>query len=211
MDAVLLRAPELARREELVFAEVLAQSGVELIQYRDKQASSRRLFETAEALVRVLAPRGVKLIVNDRADIAALAGADGVHVGQEDLDVEQARAICGSSRWIGVSTHTLAQVERAAATSADYISVGPVFATATKEKPGPVVGLDFIGQARRLTAKPLVAIGGITLERVAEVYSAGADSIAVARDLIAAPDPAARVREFLAIGARCESRATGSM
>jgi thiamine-phosphate pyrophosphorylase len=202
MDAVLLRAPGLARREELAFADLLAQAGVELIQYRDKQASSRTLFQNAQKLARLLSPRGVKLIVNDRADVAALAGADGVHVGQEDLGVEQVREICGASRWVGVSTHTLEQVERAAKTSADYIAVGPIFATSTKENPDPVVGLEFIRQARRLTAKPLVAIGGIALERAAEVYAAGADSIAVARDLIAAPDPAARAREFLAIGAR---------
>lgn len=215
MDAVLLSASELTRgggpsHEELVFAEMLGQSGVELIQYRNKQASSRTLFESCQGLARLLSSRGVKFIVNDRADIAVLAGADGVHVGQDDLAVEQARAICGPGRWVGVSTHNLEQVERAAATSADYVAVGPIFATPTKENPGPVVGLDFIRGARQLTAKPLVAIGGITVDRAADVYAAGADSIAVARDLIAAKDPAGRARQFLEIGARAASSARGA-
>jgi thiamine-phosphate pyrophosphorylase len=215
MDAVLLRTTGLARlggqdrNREQAFAEMLARSGVELIQYRDKQASSRSLFESSRDLARLLSPLGVKLIVNDRADIAVLAGADGVHVGQEDLGVEQARAICGSGRWVGVSTNNLTQVQRANTSSADYIAVGPIFATQTKEKPDPIVGLDFICKARLLTSKPLVAIGGITLERAAEVYSAGADSLAVAGDLIAARDPAERARQYIELGARARSQAQG--
>jgi thiamine-phosphate pyrophosphorylase len=200
MDAVLLPTSEMA------LAEMLAQSGVQLIQYRNKLASSRALFEVSRNLARSLAPRGVRLIVNDRPDIALLAQAGGVHVGQEDLGVEEARAVCGSGRWVGVSTHTLEQVEHADKTSAEYIAVGPIFATQTKQNPDPVVGLEFIGRARRLTAKPLVAIGGITLDRAAEAYSAGADSLAVARDLLAARDPAERARKYLEIAARVETR-----
>lgn len=203
MDAVLLSTSELA------LAEMLAQAGVELIQYRNKQASSRALFEVSRDLAKQLSPRGVRLIVNDRADIAALAGAAGVHVGQEDLGVEQARAICGPHRWVGVSTHTLEEVECAEATSADYIAVGPIFATQTKEKPDPVVGLEFIRHARRLTRKPLVAIGGITLESAAEVYAAGADSLAVARNLLAAHDPAQRARQFLDLAVQVGPRVRG--
>jgi thiamine-phosphate pyrophosphorylase len=215
MDAVLIRTPRLARLGELgrqreqAFAEMLARSGVKLIQYRDKEASSRSLFESSQDLVRLLSPLGVKLIVNDRPDVAVLAGADGVHVGQQDLGVEQARAICGPGRWVGVSTHNLTQVQRANMSSADYIAVGPVFPTHTKQNPDHVVGLEFIRKARRLTSKRLVAIGGITLERAAEVYSAGADSLAVAGDLIGASDPGERARQYIEIGARARSQAQG--
>lgn len=195
IDAVLLRTSELA------FAEMMAESGVKLIQYRNKRISSRGLFEISQQLVRFLKPRGVKYVVNDRPDVAAMVEAEAVHVGQEDLGVEEARAICGGARWVGVSTHTLEQVRRAAETSADYIAVGPIFHTETKDNSDAVVGVGFIRQARRLTEKPLVAIGGITVERAREVYRAGADSVAVARDLLCAADPVSRVREYLALAA----------
>jgi thiamine-phosphate pyrophosphorylase len=195
-------AADLLQTSELAFAEMLAKSGVELIQYRNKKISSRNLHQVSLNLVACLRLYRARLIVNDRPDIAALAGAAGVHVGQDDLAVEQARGICGPACWVGVSTHTLEQVREAASTSAGYIAVGPIFATATKENPDPVVGAEFIRLARRLTSKPLVAIGGITLARAEEVYKAGADSLAVSRDLIAAPDPAERAREFLSLAAK---------
>lgn len=201
MDAVLLRTSELA------FAEMMAESGVELIQYRNKQASSRTLFQVSQDLASFLGPYTIRFVVNDRPDIAALADAGGVHVGQEDLSVEQARAICGATRWVGVSTHTLEQVADAGKTSADYIAVGPIFPTSTKEKPDAVVGVDFIRGARALTRKPLVAIGGITLERAGDVFHAGADSVAVARDLLSAADPAARARQFLDLAAQVSAEA----
>src|ERR1700726_3798945 len=182
---------------ELDLAEALAGSGVELIQYRNKTASSRQFFEISRQISSALGSRRVRLIVNDRPDIALLAGAGGVHVGQDDLDVEGARAICGSGRWVGVSTHTLDQVTMADRTSADYIAFGPIFQTTTKQNPDEVVGTELLQRARQITAKPLVAIGGITRERAAEVYRAGADSLAVARDLICATDPGARAREYL--------------
>jgi thiamine-phosphate pyrophosphorylase len=191
MDAVWLTTSELA------CAELLAESGVELIQYRNKQSSSRSLFEMARTLADFLRPRNVRFIVNDRPDVAALVHAAGVHVGQQDLSVEQARAICPLPAWVGVSTHNLDQVRAAAATTADYIAIGPIFPTATKAHPDPVVGIDFIRQARTLTSKPLVAIGGITAENAAHVYRAGANSVAVARDLLTALHPAERAREFL--------------
>jgi thiamine-phosphate pyrophosphorylase len=202
--------PSLLTISELELAEALAGSGVELIQYRNKTASSRQFFEISRQLSNALGPCGVRLIVNDRADIALLAGAGGVHVGQEDLGVEDARAICGGldgkDRWVGVSTHTLEQFAAADRTSADYIALGPIFPTATKKNPDPVVGTELLRQARQLTRKPLVAIGGITLERAAEVYRAGADSLAVIRDLIGAPNPAVRVREYLDVAASATSR-----
>lgn len=197
--------PTLLTSSELDLAETLAASGVELIQYRNKAAFSRQFFEISRQLSSALTPRSVRLIVNDRADIALLAGAGGVHVGQDDLSVEDARAVCGAGRWVGVSTHTLEQVAAADRTSAEYIAFGPIFATATKKNPDPVVGTELLRKARQLTKKPLVAIGGITLERAAEVYRAGADSLAVIRDLICAPNPAVRAREYLDVAASTES------
>jgi len=198
--------PSVLTISELVLDEMLAESGVELIQYRNKNAPSRELFEISLRLSTALARRGVRFIVNDRPDIALLAGAGGVHVGQEDLGVEEARAICGSERWVGVSTHTLEQVAAADRTSADYVAFGPIFPTTTKQNPDAVVGTEFLRRARQMTRKPLVAIGGITLERAAEVYGAGADSLAVVRDLICATNPGERSREYLEVAASAKSR-----
>jgi len=205
--AILDASPEFAGPSKfsiLEIAERLAGAGVELFQYRDKQGSARRIQETSAALVERLASgsKGARFIVNDRADIAAIVGAGGVHVGQEDLFVEAARKICGGALWVGVSTHNLEQLRTADATSADYIAVGPIFRTGTKENPDPVVGLEFLRAARGITRKPLVAIGGITVESAQAVYETGADSLAVVRDLMAAEDPAARAREYLAIAKR---------
>jgi thiamine-phosphate pyrophosphorylase len=200
--------PTLLTISELALAESLAGSGVELIQYRDKTASSRRYFEISRQLANVLGPRGVRLIVNDRPDVAMLAAAAGVHVGQEDLEVADARAVVGPDRWVGVSTHSLEQLAEADRTSADYVAFGPIFQTSTKKNPDPVVGTELLRQAREMTKKPLVAIGGITLERAAEVYRAGADSLAVIRDLICAPDPAVRAREYLDVASSNSARGT---
>jgi thiamine-phosphate pyrophosphorylase len=199
------------------FAVMLAKSGVGIIQYRDKHATARTLLEVSSRIAKMLAEYEVRFIVNDRADIARLAGASGVHVGQDDLPVDDARAICqkivppsdrantankvgvDTNFWVGVSTHTLEQVRAADVTSADYIAVGPIFATTTKQNHEAIVGTDFIRQARQITSKPLVAIGGITVARAEDVFRAGADCIAAARDLICAPEPAARAAEYLAI------------
>lgn len=182
-------------------AERVAEFGVKLFQYRDKFSGARKSFDDCKRLAARLNPLGARLIVNDRADIAALAGAGGTHVGQDDLDVESARVMCPPPMWVGVSTHSLDQLAQAALTSADYIAFGPIFPTRTKANPDPVVGLDMLRQARRLTTKPLVAIGGITAEYAAEVFAAGADCVAVVRDVLAATDPAARAQEFLSIAA----------
>jgi thiamine-phosphate pyrophosphorylase len=197
---------DVARTPLPSLAETLAGAGVQLIQLRDKRGSSARIHEQAIELEAILSPRNVRLIVNDRSDIAALIASAGVHVGQEDLPADQARQLCKPPRWVGVSTHNLQQLSLADRTSADYIAVGPIFATATKENPDPVVGIDFLRAARKLTRKPLVAIGGITLESAAQVFEAGADSVAVIRDLATASDPAQRAREYLAIAARTLSR-----
>jgi thiamine-phosphate pyrophosphorylase len=205
--AILDASPEFAGPSKfsiLEIAERLAGAGLELFQYRDKRGSARRIQETSAALVERLASgtKGARFIVNDRADIAAIVGAGGVHVGQQDLPVEAARKICGVALWVGVSTHNLEQLRTADATSADYIAVGPIFRTGTKENADPVVGLKFLRAARGITRKPLVAIGGITVESAQAVYQTGADSLAVVRDLMVAEDPAARAREYLAIAKR---------
>lgn len=191
LDAKLLRASASS------VAEALASAGVGLIQYRDKQISARKLLALSRELVSILHRHGARFVINDRPDVAALCGAGGVHVGQEDVPVEDARAICGRDCWVGISTHNEAQVREADATSADYIAVGPVFATFTKQQADPVAGLDFVRRARSMTRKPLVAIGGITVQNAEQVWGAGADCVAVARDLLAAADPAAQAREFL--------------
>jgi thiamine-phosphate pyrophosphorylase len=178
-------------------AQELAAAGVRLMQYRDKSASARDLLQTSRELVSLLTPHGVPLVVNDRPDVAALAEAAGVHGGQEDLEPEQARAVVGKDIWVGVSTHNLEQFRRAAATSADYIAVGPIFPTTSKQNPDPVVGVEFIRHVRTLTDKPIVAIGGITLERAASAIAAGADSVAVIRDVVCAAKPGERARRFL--------------
>jgi thiamine-phosphate pyrophosphorylase len=191
LDAALLTVPEAE------CAQKLADAGVRLLQYRNKSASSRKLFESARRLSSQLTPQGVSFVVNDRADVASLVDASGVHVGQEDLGVEEARSVIGTGKLVGVSTHNLEQFERAAATSADYIAVGPVFSTSTKANPDPVIGIDFIRRVRALTGKPIVAIGGITLNRAAEVIRAGADCVAVSSDILLAPDPGKRARQFI--------------
>jgi len=198
LDEDLLNMPAQKCAQELISA------GVKLIQYRAKRSSSREYFVACSKLAETLATRNARFIVNDRPDIAAMVGAGGVHVGQEDLPPEDARRICGSGRWVGVSTHNLEQVRAAAKTSADYIAVGPIFSTSTKERPDAVVGTSFIREARKLTQNPIVAIGGITRGRAAEVYEAGADSIAVIRDLLETRDLAGRAREFLAIAKRLQ-------
>jgi len=190
----------------LALAKTLAASGVQLIQLRDKSGSSRRIYETSLRWTKSLSASDVRLIVNDRPDIAAMSGAGGVHVGQEDLPVEAARKLSGAGRWVGVSTHNLEQLREAALTSADYIAVGPIFPTATKQNPDPVVGLELLRAGRRLTEKPLVAIGGITIESAEAVFRAGADSVAVIRDLVTAADPGRRAREFLDVAAQAHTR-----
>jgi thiamine-phosphate pyrophosphorylase len=195
--------PNLSETSVSDLAKQLAAAGVELIQLRDKQSPSSHIFSAAREVASVLGSMNTRFILNDRPDIAAMIRCGGVHLGQQDLPVEDARKICGPSQWVGVSTHNLEQADR---TSADYIAIGPIFPTSTKENPDPVVGLDFIRAARAITRKPLVAIGGITLERSEGVFRAGADSVAIIRDLTAAKNPAERAREFLAIAEKSRTR-----
>jgi thiamine-phosphate pyrophosphorylase len=193
LDAALLTVPETE------CADKLAAAGVRLLQYRNKRASARELLASSKRLSLLLIPQGVTFVVNDRADVALAAEANGVHVGQEDLGVEAARSVVGEGKLLGVSTHSLVQLKDAATTSADYVAVGPVFSTSSKANPDPVVGIELIRRARPLTDKPIVAIGGITLERAAEVIEAGADSVAVISDILLAPDPGQRARQYIEI------------
>jgi thiamine-phosphate pyrophosphorylase len=178
-------------------AAALLAAGVRLIQLRDKRASSRELFSSAQRVAECVHQSEGRFILNDRADIARAVDADGVHVGQEDLPVEMARAILAPGRWVGYSTHVLEQVREADGSSADYIAFGPVFPTASKQNPDPVVGLEGLRQARQATRKPLVAIGGITLTNAQAVIEAGADSVAIIRGLVGAEDIRKRAEEFL--------------
>jgi thiamine-phosphate pyrophosphorylase len=144
------------------------------------------MLEDAQELKRLVGSR-VKLIMNDRADLGRAAGFDGLHIGQDDLFPEAARRIIGPERWLGVSTHNPEQIAHADKTDADYLAIGPVFATASKANPDPVVGIDGVRRARELTRKTLVAIGGITRNNARSVIEAGADSVAVISDLIRDP------------------------
>jgi len=174
----------------------LASVGVTLIQYRNKSGNVREMLDHARELKRRVGS-SVKLIMNDRADLCLAAKFDGVHVGQDDLSPESVRKIIGPDRWLGVSTHNPEQVAEADKTAADYLAIGPVFATSSKENPDPVVGLEGVRRARALTRKPLVAIGGITRANAASVIEAGADSVAVISDLIR--DPRKSAEEFFRI------------
>jgi thiamine-phosphate pyrophosphorylase len=185
-----------ATAELIQFSTELLGAGCTLVQYRNKNASARVMLEQARELKQQLGS-SVRLIMNDRADLCLAADFDGVHVGQDDLSPESVRKIIGPDRWLGVSTHNPEQLRDAALTSADYLAIGPVFATFSKDKPDPVVGLEGVRRARELTRKPLVAIGGITRANAASVIQAGADSVAVISDLIREPRKSAE--EFLRI------------
>jgi len=177
-------------------AEELAKAGVTLQQYRNKSGSHRQILDHARELRQRLG-NSVKLIMNDRADLAVAAGFDGVHVGQDDLSPAGARKVIGEGLWLGVSTHNPEQAKEADKTTADYIAIGPVFATKSKAKPDPVIGLEGVRIARALTRKPLVAIGGITRSNCRAVIDAGADAVAVISDLLTEPGKSAE--EFLRI------------
>ena len=177
-------------------AEELAAAGCTLLQYRNKSGSARQMLDQARALRSRLGPN-VKLVMNDRADLCLAAQYDGLHVGQDDLSPECARRIIGPNRWLGVSTHNPEQLAEADKTTADYLAIGPIFATSSKANPDHVVGLEGLRRARELTRKPLVAIGGITRANARSVIDAGADSVAVISDLLR--DPRKSAEEFLRV------------
>lgn len=183
--------------ESLIKAsQELSAAGVSLLQYRNKSGNARDMLSHARELRQRLGT-SVKLIMNDRADLALAAGFDGVHVGQDDLSPDAARKVVGPNLWLGVSTHNSEQVQEADKTTADYIAIGPVYSTVSKANPDPVVGLEGVRRARAITRKPLVAIGGITRANCRSVIDAGADAVAVISDLVTEPRKSAE--EFLRI------------
>ena len=168
-----------------------------MLQLRAKALPSGRFLDLAERLTVLAAPYGAAVIVNDRVDLALLSGATGVHVGQEDLAPNDARRLLGPDAVVGYSTHTIGQVEGALLEPVTYVAVGPIFGTRTKETGYDPVGLDLVGQAARLArGRPVVAIGGITLETAPEVLAAGASAVAVIGDLLAGGDPQARMAAY---------------
>lgn len=172
----------------------LAEAGCRFVQIREKTATSRDFYTAVVESLAIARPYDMKVIVNDRVDIAIAAGGDGVHLGQDDLSPHLARRILGNEALIGYSTHSVDQAIAAIAMPVDYIAIGPIFSTSTKENPDPVIGLEGIREIREAVGPAnIVAIGGIGLENVAEVIAAGADSAAVISDLY---------REPLDIGAR---------
>lgn len=175
-----------------------ADAGVTCVQLRDKSGSTRTLVSQAQELISLLRPRGIPLIVNDRVDVALATGADGVHLGQDDLPLPAARALLGPSRVIGISVESVEQAIAAERTGADYLGVSPVFATPTKTDTAAPLGLDGLSAIRRATALPLVAIGGIGAHNAAAVIRAGADGVAVVSAIVAAADPGRAAADILA-------------
>jgi thiamine-phosphate pyrophosphorylase len=183
-------------------ADAYLAGGARFIQIRAKGVSSSVFLKLSEEVVSRAREAGATVIVNDRADIARLAGADGVHLGQDDLEPAAARRILGGEAIIGLSTHSIEQVRLACRQPIDYVAVGPIFRTSTKEAGDRAVGTELVGQARTAVSlagldTPIVAIGGITLDRARSVIQAGATSVAVISDLLAAGSPEARVRDYL--------------
>ena len=166
----------------------LIEGGATLIQLREKDLSPREFFREAQAAIEVARPHGVRIIINDRVDIALALHADGVHLGQHDMPPQAARSILGDEALIGFSTHTPAQAISACAFPINYLAIGPIFLTSSKKDPEPVVGLAGLQEVSNTVGDfPLVAIGGITPENIEDVFKAGADCAAVLGALLADP------------------------
>ena len=191
----------LESRDVRTVADQLLQAGVRFLQYRHKAPFTRRSWEDCCALAELASQYEAGFLINDRTDVALLCGASGVHLGQQDLPPKLARRLLGSRRepgpLIGFSTHSLEQAREGDRLPVNYLAIGPIFPTLTKDQPDPVVGLEAVAAVRRAVSKPLVAIGGITLENARAVVEAGANAVAVGRHLLATGDVAARARQFL--------------
>ena len=182
--------PELAR--------ALMAGGARVIQLRAKAADGRTCLAWADAIVEAARPTGTLVIVNDRADVARMAGAAGVHVGQDDLSVGAVRRMVGEAALVGLSTHTTAHLDAAATEAVSYVAVGPIFGSGSKATGYAPVGLDLVRYAvERWPARPVVAIGGITLERAPAVLAAGAAAVAVISDLLVDESPERRARAYV--------------
>jgi thiamine-phosphate pyrophosphorylase len=189
LDTLLLKRQKIAI---LGAAEALLEAGVKILQFRHKDFFSRETFEEAGKVAEACRMAGAVFVMNDRADLARLLGA-ALHVGQEDLSPKDARIVLGGAAVLGLSTHNEEQLRGAAPQPVDYLAIGPIFGTSTKENPDPVVGVGELRRLRALTEKPLVAIGGITRSNARSVLDAGADTVAIVSDLIP-PDGDLRAR-----------------
>jgi thiamine-phosphate pyrophosphorylase len=181
-------------------ARAILDAGARILQFRHKEHFSRAMFEVAEQIAELSATAGALFIINDRVDIAMMLRA-GVHLGQDDQSPADSRRLAGEGAVIGFSTHNEAQIRAAAAEPVDYLALGPLFGTMSKEHPDPIVGLDELRRLRPLVTKPLVGIGGITRANALAAFEAGADSVAVIGDLLAgyarAADIGKRTEEWL--------------
>lgn len=177
--------------------ELIADGGASLIQLREKRATPREFYQAALEAMLIARRVGVQIIVNDRVDIAIAVKADGVHLGQNDLPPDRARSLLGETRIIGFSTHSVEQALAADLAPVDYVAIGPIFQTFAKDRPDPIVGLETVAEVKRRISKPLVAIGGITLQTASSVIEAGADCVAVISDLLSAGDIPDRTRRFV--------------
>ena len=186
------------RQDPVALAAALLAGGARCLQLRWKPAAPRDVLDAARAIRPLAHDAGALFLVNDRPDLAVLAGADGVHLGQDDLPVAAARRVLGPGCIVGISTHDVAQARRAADAGADYVAVGPVYATTSKVGALAPRGLDLVRAARAVVPCPLVAIGGIDATTAPDVIAAGADAVAMIGALVRAPDPAAAVRGVLA-------------
>lgn len=188
------------RRSHADIAAAVVRGGARFLQLRVKSRPTGEIVEIARQVKSIADSAGAALIVNDRADVAALIDAAGVHLGQDDLPVEAARRLLGEGKVVGLSTHNLVQAEEAArAGMVDYIGFGPIFATASKDNLDPVQGIEALRAVRRRVQLPIVAIGGISCAKMADVLAVGADAVAMIGGIVRAPDIEARVRALLAV------------
>ena len=179
------------------FSRCLIRCGIRFFQVRDKTLPDGRLYRQLLAIRRLCQEAGACFLVNDRVDLALAAKSDGVHLGQDDLPPSAARQLLGEDAVIGLSTHNWEQLRRGLEEPVDYLALGPLFPTATKEDAAPAVGLELLRRASRRTAIPLVAIGGISVERAPGAWDSGARSVAVISDVAGAGSPARQVRAYL--------------
>jgi thiamine-phosphate pyrophosphorylase len=167
----------------------LIDGGATFVQLRDKRSSPRQFYEQVVECVRIAHDKNVQIIINDRVDIALVAKADGVHLGQDDMPPERARLLLGETAIIGFSTHSIEQAKLAASLPIDYVAIGPIFATSTKENPDPLVGLDGLVAVKAAAGnRPVVAIGGINQANLRDIFDAGADSVAMIGAIFSAAD-----------------------
>jgi thiamine-phosphate pyrophosphorylase len=186
-------------RDPIALTRAMLAGGARLLQLRLKRVATGELLRIAKAVRDLTAAAGATFILNDRADVARACGADGVHLGQDDLPVDAARAVLGPGRIVGFSTHSEEQLADARGHGADYLAFGPIYATTSKSTADPVLGCERLRDARILTTAPLVAIGGITTATAPAVLAAGADAVAVIAALVRAPDVERATAELLAV------------